>query len=109
LENSKTYYGGTFLDEKDLAETRSNHKIELEYYTTKAYGEVNEESETYGVEIVKKEYEGTEVKIELNYHENICNNINKINEVIEILKRCKVTPMGLDDVIEEIYKRAITE
>ena len=109
MENSRTYYGGTFLDYKDLAESRVRNKVELEYYTTRACSKLNEDGETYGIEIVKKEYDKDCIKVESGRHEKICNNLDKITEIIEVLKRCKVTPIGLNDVIDEMYKTRITE
>ena len=37
MQNSRTYYGGTFLEEEDLKESNIKHRIELEYYTTKRH------------------------------------------------------------------------
>ena len=110
LESSRTYYGGTFLNDEDLAESTLKHKIELEYYTIKTYNnEVNEEAKRYGIGIVKKEYEEENVKIESNNHNNISNNIYIVNELIDTLKRGKVTPIGLDDIMDDLYKERITE
>jgi len=101
-KSSRTYCGGTFLDGKELEESKINHKIELEYYTTMVCDGLCEEGRTYGIEIIKKEYEGTDVKIESGHYENICHNSNEINAIVDILKRGKVTPIGLSDVIEDV-------
>lgn len=103
MESSRIYYGGISLDDEDMKETKNNRKIELEYYTTKKCDNIlNENKEQYGVEIIKKEYEGKDVKVEHNHRENICSNQDRITEIIDVLKRCKVTPIGLDDVMDEI-------
>ena len=103
LESVRTYYGGNYIDDKDLEESDVRNRIELEYYTTKTYGnKLNEEVEMYGIEIVKKEYKDEGINIEFRNRGNICNNLDKINTIVDTLKRCKVTPIGLDDVIDDI-------
>ena len=104
--NSKAYYGATFLEEEDLKETNINHKIELEYYTTKNYTNENikEESVNYGIEIIKKEYKDDKIDTETNNRQYISNNAEKIIEIIETLKRHKVTPIGLNDVLEDLLR-----
>lgn len=64
--NSKVYYGNTFLEVKELKDSNIKNRIELEYYRTKKRKNhfLRENSETYGIEIVKKEYEGRRVNIE---------------------------------------------
>ena len=55
--NSKVYYGNTFLEVKELKDSNIKNRIELEYYRTKKRKNhfLRENSETYGIEIVKKE------------------------------------------------------
>ena len=64
--NSKVYYGNTFLDTKELKENNIKNRIELEYYRTKKRKNcfLREDTESYGIEIVKKEYQGKKVNIE---------------------------------------------
>ena len=106
MYNSKAYYGATFLEEEDLKETNINHKIELEYYTTRNHTNENvkEESVNYGIEIIKKEYKNDKVNTEKNNREYISNNAEKVIEIIETLKRHKVTPIGLNDVLDDLLK-----
>lgn len=106
MQNSRTYYGGTFLEKEDLRETNINHRIELEYYTTKNHTnkETKDEKATYGIEIVKKEYIGNKVDTESSRKEHISNNADKVIEIIDTLKRYKVTPIGLNDVLEDLLK-----
>ena len=105
MYNSKAYYGATFLGEEELRETNINHKIELEYYKTKKHINRNKEKYTsYGIEIVKKEYKDNKIDIETNNREHITNNVDKVIEIIETLKRHKVTPIGLNDVLEDLLR-----
>lgn len=101
MNGSKTCYGMTYFDENDLKETNINHKIELEYYKTvnNAQDEFN-----YGIEIRKKEYRNNNFTIESNYVENVSDNSSKVIEIINTLKKHKVTPVGLNDVLEDLLK-----
>lgn len=106
VQNSRTYYGGTFLGEDDLKESNIKHRIELEYYTTKNYiNEVKEDEETsYGIEIIKKEYIDDKIDIETGFKKQVSSNAKKVIEIIDTLKKYKVTPIGLNDVLEDLLK-----
>lgn len=105
VQNSRTYYGATFLGEEDLKETNIKHKIELEYYTTKNYiNKAKDKETTYGIEIIKKEYVNNKIGIETETKEQISNNSQKVIEIIDTLKKYKVTPIGLNDVLEDLLK-----
>ncbi len=99
MENSKTCYGITYFDENDLKETKINHRVELEYYKT---NKVAEDDCKYGIEIRKKEYTNNSIKVESNNIEDISNSSDKVIEIINTLKRHKVTPIGLNDVLEDL-------
>lgn len=101
MNNSKTCYGMTYFDENDLKETRINHRVELEYYRTEK--KIKNDFE-YGIEIRKKEYINDGVTEEINNIENISNSSDKVIEIINTLKEYKVTPIGLDDVLEDLLK-----
>lgn len=101
MNNSKTCYGMTYFDENDLKETRINHRVELEYYRTEKKTKNDFE---YGIEIRKKEYINDGVTEEINNIENISNSSDKVIEIINTLKEYKVTPIGLDDVLEDLLK-----
>lgn len=101
MNGSKTCYGMTYFDENDLKETNINHKIELEYYRT--VNNIQDEF-NYGIEIRKKEYKNNNFTIESSYVENISNNSSKVIEIINTLKKHKVTPVGLNDVLEDLLK-----
>lgn len=99
--NSKTCYGTTYFDEKDLKEAQISHRVELEYYKT---DKCAEDDFKYGIEICKKEYINDDITVETNKIENITNSSDKVIEIINTLKRYKVTPVGLNDVLEDLLK-----
>lgn len=101
MNNSKTCYGMTYFDENDLKETTINHRVELEYYKTQ---QNTEDDSKYGIEIRKKEYINNNITIESNNIDNISNSSDKVIEIINTLKKYKVTPVGLNDVLEDLLK-----
>ena len=104
MEDLKTYYGGTFLGWEDLQESNICHKVELEYYETKndINSVLNEDCTKYGIEVLKKEYDKDNIYIESNNIKNVCDSSKKVIEIIEILKKNKVTPTGLQDVLDDL-------
>lgn len=102
--NSKVYYGMTFLEAKDIRGTNVKNRIELEYYRIKKKKRhlLKESTETYGIEIVKKEYKGHKVNIEKEKVDRISNKKTSIDSILNVLKEFQVTPIALKDVIEDM-------
>ena len=58
MKNLGIYYGATLLDETDLVESKNKNRIILEYYKNKKRSiKILKPKISYGVTIVKKEYE----------------------------------------------------
>ena len=111
MEGSRTYCGVASLEEDDLKESSINHKVELKYYKTRKYkcDKFNDITAVYGIQILKKEYNNNIFNIETNTIDNISSNSKKIISIIEKLKKYKVTPIGLNDVLDDLLKEKITE
>ena len=54
--------------------------------------------------MIKKEYTKDNIKIEKRRIDNISENAKKVINIIETLKKYKVTPIGLQDVVEDLLK-----
>ena len=104
--NSKDYYGNTFLEAKDLKDTNIKNRIELEYYRTKKSKKhfLREDTESYGIEIVKKEYQGKKINVEKEKIDKICDKKSNIDLILNKLKQFKVTPITLKDVVHDIMQ-----
>lgn len=102
--SSKVYCGNTFLDGEDLRKNNLKNRIELEYYRTKKKKHylLREDTEIYGIEIVKKEYQGNRINIEKENIDKISNKKATIDSILKILKEFKVTPITLKDVVHDI-------
>ena len=106
MKNLGIYYGATLLNSTDLVESSNRNRIKLEYYgTQKENLEETNEPTYYGISIVKKEYENDKISFEKNTIDKVTTNENEIAKIIKILKSCKVTPIGLEDVLTDLLKR----
>lgn len=99
------YCGDTLLNETDENGPSTRNKIMLEYYRVEKNQTHTVDKETsYGITIIKKEFEQDEVKFERNCIEEITTNENIIDKIIEVLKKYKVTPIGFNDVLTDLLK-----
>lgn len=104
--SSKVCCGKTFLDSRDLKENNLKNRIELEYYRTKRRKNyfLREDTQIYGIEIVKKEYQGKKVNIEKEKVDKISNKKTTIDSILKKLQEFKVTPITLKDVVHDIMQ-----
>ena len=109
MYRKKMLYGYTALSYEDLLECDQKNKIELEYYkikNTKDNIKVPEDSNTYGIEIIKKKYNNeNNYIVEKSEIHNLTKNEKFVEQILEILKINKVTPISLDDVMYDLMKR----
>ena len=99
----KKFFGETFIDKKLLEKEGKEYPIKLEYYKeTYEEEKINKKVKKYGINIVKKEYLKDKIKIETKEIKYISNDEEKINEILILLKRNEVTPIGAEDVINEL-------
>ena len=91
-----------FVDLKD--ELESNNSVVVEYFRT----EEEETDESYnpkkplGIEVVKKENIGGITYRETKLVKHIGNSIEKIDKILELLRRNSVTPICVADVLEDL-------
>ncbi len=100
MKNIREFYGDTVIDKSDYNEFDGEFKIELTYYKTQELEMLDDKK--FGIEIVKKETDGKKIKIETKEFENIVDTEEKVDNILEILKRNKVTPIAVNDVLEDM-------
>ena len=100
----KLFYDGIFVDEKEERDDGKQYPMKLEYYKTIVSGEYDEER--YGIAIVKTEFIESKVNIESNKLDNITSNVAEADKILSILRNNKVTPIGMQDVLEELLANA---
>ncbi len=98
----KKFFDGGFIPKEQLEEAGIEYPIKLDYYKTQE--EKNNEAK-YGIEVVKTEYLGKNVNVETKTIKNILNSEEEQEKILKILKRNEVTPVGVDDVLEELLKK----
>ena len=97
------FFGETFINEEQLKQEGIKYPIKLEYYKrTNEINTKNKVNKKYGIDIVKIEYLENNIKKEIKEIKNISNDEEKINEILTILKRNEVTPIGAEDIIREL-------
>ena len=97
----KTFFDGIFIDNEKLKAEGIEYPIKLEYYKTIAMEE-NVEAK-YGIEIVKTEYQKDKTMLENSIIENVTNNTNEADKILTILRNNEVTPIGLQDVLNDMF------
>ena len=102
----KTFFDGVFVSNKTLEEAGIHSPIKLEYYKTLI--EENVEPQ-FGIEIVKTEYKEGFVNVETKGVNNITNDEEKQNKILTLLKNNEVTPIGLEDVLQELLQLHVAE
>ena len=99
----KKFFGGLFIETEILEKQGIYHPIKIEYYKAINPNSYKEDKLKYGVEIIKTEYYTNSVKVERNEINSITDDENFISKILKILKKNKVTPTGMQDVVQEIF------
>ena len=101
----KIFFGSVFIDEEKLREVGIDYPVKVEYYK-----EVNRDSSSdggdikFGVKVVKTEYRPNNVVIENRDVKCFTNDEVRIDRLLRVLKAGEVTPVCVDDVIEDFCK-----
>lgn len=95
----KTFFDGVYVSSQTLEEADIHYPIKLEYYKTSI--EENVEPQ-FGIEIVKTEFIDGNINIESEHIENITNDEIEQNRILTLLKNNEVTPIGLNDVLQDL-------
>lgn len=96
----KTFFDGIFIN-SSTQEEEPEYPIKLEYYKTVKIEE-NVKAQ-YGIEIVKTEFLQGKVNVENKVIDNITDNEKDIEHILTILKDNEVTPIGMQDVIDDMF------
>jgi len=102
------FFGGIFIEKQALQDEGIEYPIKLEYYKNINEDEIaNHSKERYGLKIIKTEYRETDTKIEEKEINYITNDERKINKMLNLFKENTVTPVGADDVLDDLLKQEI--
>lgn len=104
----KTFFSSTFIKKETLKEAGIEHPIKLEYYKIINEDEmIKQEKAKFGINIVKTEYQKDKVKVENEKIQYLSNDEKKVEEVLNLLKENEVTPIGVNDVLNDFSKKMI--
>lgn len=95
----KTFFDGVFIEKKKLEEAGIKYPIKLEYFKTSKEENVQTK---FGIEVVKTEYLDTKVNVETKEVNDITSNIEEVNNILTLLRNNEVTPIGVEDVLQEL-------
>ena len=95
----KNFFGSIFINRTKLREAGIDYPIKVEYY--KIIEEEEKIKEIYGIQVIKTEYR-EKIGVEQNKMEHITNNEKEIDNILNLIKDNEVTPICLEDVINEI-------
>ena len=102
----KTFYSSTFIKKEELQEEGITYPIKLEYYKRVNDDEVIKSGgNKYGVNIVQTDYFQNETRIEEGEIEFLTNDEDKVEKVLKIFKEGAVTPVDMQYVMDELYKK----
>ena len=101
MNNLRTFFGNTTLHNED-AEQANFDRMYLEYYKNVNEREIKKDEKPYGVTIIKKTQIGKILEIEEKEVKNILNRENDVDNILKLLVEYKVTPIGLDDVLQDL-------
>ena len=104
MHNLRTFFGKTTINNED-AEQANFDRMYLEYYKNVNEREIKKDEKPYGVTIIKKTQIGKILEIEEKEVKNILNRENDVDNILKLLVEYKVTPIGLDDVLQDLVSR----
>ena len=101
MHNLRTFFGKTTINNED-AEQANFDRMYLKYYKNVNEREIKKDEKPYGVTIIKKTQIGKILEIEEKEVKNILNRENDVDNILKLLVEYKVTPIGLDDVLQDL-------
>lgn len=101
MHNLRTFFEKTTINNED-AEQANFDRMYLEYYKNVNEREIKKDEKPYGVTIIKKTQIGKILEIEEKEVKNILNRENDVDNILKLLVEYKVTPIGLDDVLQDL-------
>lgn len=100
----KTFFGGIFIEARRLRKEGIEYPIKVEYYKLS-----NEEENTYGIEIIKKEYKSIGTKVEKEEMKSLSKDECKIERMLELFKKNEVTPISAREIIEDFFGKTLAK
>ena len=104
----KIFDGSTFIEKEKLIKEGIKHPIKLEYYKLINEDEIIQKKKPkFGIDVVKTEYIEDKIKVENKCIPYMSDDENKVDEILNIFKENKVTPIAVEDIIVDLSKKSM--
>ena len=104
----RIFHSSTFVREETLKQAGINHPIKLEYYKIINEDEIiKQQKAKFGINIIKTEYVKDNVKVENKKVPYVSNDEKKIEEILNLFKKNEVTPISVEDILNDFSQQLI--
>ncbi len=104
----RTYFSSTFIEKEVLNEAGIDYPIKLDYYKIINEDEmIKQEKAKFGIHVVKTEYKKEQVKVENKKIPYVSNDEKTIERILNMLKENMVTPITVEDILNDFTKKMI--
>lgn len=104
----RTYFSSTFIEKEVLNEAGIYYPIKLDYYKIINEQEINkQEKAKFGIHVVKTEYKQNDTKVENKKIPYVSDDEETIENILQILKENVVTPIAVEDILQDFTKEII--
>ena len=100
----KNFFGSIFINRDELLDAGINYPIKVEYYKITKEEIISRNRQIYGIQVIKTEYK-EKIGVEQSKIESITNSEKVIDKILQQLKEYEVTPIGLEDAINELEEK----
>lgn len=100
----KNFFGSIFINRDKLREAGIEYPIKVEYYKITKEEIISRNRQIYGIQVIKTEYK-EKIGVEQSKIESITNSEKVIDKILQQLKEYEVTPIGLEDAINELEEK----
>ncbi len=96
------------MEREALEEVGIDYPIKLEYYKIINEDEIiKQEKPKFGIHIIKTEYKEQDIKIENKNIQYVTNDEKRIEQILNLLKKNEVTPIAVEDILNDFSKNNI--
>lgn len=105
MKNIRKLFGETKVKLEEWNYQNYYDEFKVEYYKIE---NLEKDNRRFGIEVLKKTKYKNNVIIERRKIENFLNTEEKVDKLLKILKRNRVTPIAVEDVIDDLkFKREL--
>ena len=108
MDNIRKFYGEELIKFDDFSSSEVSKQFKIEYYKLENDSK-DLANRKFGIEVVKRNCSKNNEIIDKREIINLFDTEEKTEKLLEILQKNKVTPIGLNDVLEEVFLNKLKE